>query len=38
VVLVKNLEVKKGLCPFGVSLEGESMVKYIEKVAKKISS
>jgi hypothetical protein len=26
------------LCPFNVSLKGESMVKYIEKVAKKIWS
>ncbi len=28
VVLVKNLEVEKGLCPFVVSLQGENIVKY----------
>jgi hypothetical protein len=33
---VKNLEIEKGSCLFNVSLEGESMVKYIEKVVEKI--
>ncbi len=37
-VLVKNLEIGKGLCPFDVSLKGESMVKYMKKVAEKLSS
>jgi len=32
---VKNIEIEKCLCPFDVSSEGESMVKYIEKVAEK---
>ncbi len=31
VVLVKNFEVKKGLCPFNVSSKAESMVKYTQK-------
>jgi hypothetical protein len=35
---VKNLEIGKGLCPFDVSLKGESMVKYMKKVAENLSS
>jgi hypothetical protein len=37
-VLVKNLEIKKGLYLFDVSLKGESMVKYMKKVAENLSS